>query len=319
MARRAAAAAETEALPEIDRLEGFPHPRETVTLYGHDAAERELAAAFAGGRVHHAWMLSGPAGIGKATLAYRVARYALAAPEERTAVGDRLAIRESSIVASQVRALSHPGLAVVRRAYNLRNKRFPATIPVDEVRELKTFLGRTADEGTWRVVIVDSADELNLNAANALLKALEEPPRRTLFLLVVAQPQRLLRTIRSRCRTLEMSPLGPEDLRRAATAALAAGRNRLADTRSARRGKCPAPARAIGIGRPQPLSPDRNPLPGPAAGRLAGRARARRRARQRRSGSALCPFLRSSSGAYRAARAGGRRRDGKRKRYGDGA
>jgi DNA polymerase-3 subunit delta' len=222
MARRAAAAAETEALPEIDRLEGFPHPRETVTLYGHDAAERELAAAFAGGRVHHAWMLSGPAGIGKATLAYRVARYALAAPEERTAVGDRLAIRESSIVASQVRALSHPGLAVVRRAYNLRNKRFPATIPVDEVRELKTFLGRTADEGTWRVVIVDSADELNLNAANALLKALEEPPRRTLFLLVVAQPQRLLRTIRSRCRTLEMSPLGPEDLRRAATAALAA-------------------------------------------------------------------------------------------------
>ncbi len=222
MARRAAAAAETEALPEIDRLEGFPHPRETVTLYGHDAAERELAAAFAGGRVHHAWMLSGPAGIGKATLAYRVARYALAAPEERTAVEDRLAIRESSIVASQVRALSHPGLAVVRRAYNLRNKRFPATIPVDEVRELKAFLGRTADEGTWRVVIVDSADELNLNAANALLKALEEPPRRTLFLLVVAQPQRLLRTIRSRCRTLEMSPLGPEDLRRAATAALAA-------------------------------------------------------------------------------------------------
>jgi len=222
MARRTTAVAEIEALPEIDRLESFPHPRETTGLFGHEAAEHELAAAFAGGRMHHAWMLSGPAGIGKATLAYRWARYALASPQEREAAAGSLAIPDMSIAVRQVRALSHPGLAVVRRAYDQRTKRFPATIPVDEVRSLKTFLGRTADEGTWRIVIVDSADELNLNAANALLKALEEPPRRTLFLLVVAQPQRLLRTIRSRCRTLELTPLGPENLRRAATAALAA-------------------------------------------------------------------------------------------------
>ncbi len=222
MARRTTAVAEIEALPEIDRLEGFPHPRDTGGLFGHETAERELAAAFAGGRMHHAWMLSGPAGIGKATLAYRWARYALASAQEREAAAGTLAISDTSITARQVRALSHPGLAVVRRAYDQRTKRFPATIPVDEVRSLKSFLGRTADEGTWRIVIVDSADELNLNAANALLKALEEPPRRTLFLLVVAQPQRLLRTIRSRCRTLELAPLGPEDLRRAATAALAA-------------------------------------------------------------------------------------------------
>lgn len=222
MARRTTAVAESEALPEIDRLEGFPHPRDTAGLFGHEAAERALAAAFAGGRMHHAWMLSGPAGIGKATLAYRWARYALASPQEREAGAGTLAISDTSITARQVRALSHPGLAVVRRAYDTRTKRFPATIPVDEVRSLKTFLGRTADAGAWRIVIVDSADELNLNAANALLKALEEPPRRTLFLLVVAQPQRLLRTIRSRCRTLELAPLGPEALRRAATAALAA-------------------------------------------------------------------------------------------------
>lgn len=221
MARRASTIAEPEALPEVDRLEGFPHPRETAELFGHAAAERELVAAFASGRMHHAWMLSGPAGIGKATLAYRVARFALAPPEER-ASADGLAISEKSITTAQVRALSHPGLAVVRRAYDPRTKRFPATILVDAVRDLKTFLGRTADEGTWRVVIVDSADELNLNAANALLKALEEPPRRTLFLLVVAQPQRLLRTIRSRCRTLELAPLSASDLRRAATSALAA-------------------------------------------------------------------------------------------------
>ena len=221
MARRAAALAEVEALPEIDRLEGFPHPRDTAELFGHEAAEQEFAAAFAGGRMHHAWMLSGPAGIGKATLAYRVAKFALATPQERSAATD-LAISDKSIAAAQVRALSHPGLAIVRRAYDTKTKRFPATIPVDSVRELKTFLGRTADEGAWRIVIVDSADELNLNAANALLKALEEPPRRTIFLLVVAQPQRLLRTIRSRCRTLEMAALSPSDLRRAATGALTA-------------------------------------------------------------------------------------------------
>jgi len=221
MARRASTVAEIEALPEIDRLEGFPHPRDTAELFGHGAAERELAAAFASGRMHHAWMLVGPAGIGKATLAYRAARFALAPPEERAAA-DGLVISAKSITTAQVRALSHPGLAVVRRAYDTKTKRFPATIPVDAVRDLKSFLGRTADEGAWRVVIVDSADELNLNAANALLKALEEPPRQTLFLLVVAQPQRLLRTIRSRCRTLEMSVLGASDLRRAATSALAA-------------------------------------------------------------------------------------------------
>jgi DNA polymerase-3 subunit delta' len=221
MARRAAALSEVEALPEIDRLEGFPHPRDTAELFGHDAAEQEFATAFTSGRAHHAWMLSGPAGIGKATLAYRVAKFALATPQERDAAKG-LAVPEKSIAAAQVRALSHPGLAVVRRAYDTKTKRFPASIPVDSVRELKTFLGRTADEGTWRIVIVDSADELNLNAANALLKALEEPPRRTIFLLVVAQPQRLLRTIRSRCRTLEMAALNPSDLRRAATGALTA-------------------------------------------------------------------------------------------------
>jgi DNA polymerase-3 subunit delta' len=219
MARRAAVA-EIETLPEIDRLEGFPHPRDTRELFGHTGAERELAASFAADRMHHAWMLTGPTGIGKATLAYRCARFALAPPKLREAAGDGLAIPPESITAGQVRALSHPGLAVIRRAYDQKTKRFPATIPVDEVRELRTFLGRTADEGTWRIVIVDSADELNLNAANALLKVLEEPPTRVLFLLVVAQPQRLLRTIRSRCRSLELAPLGTEDLRRAVTQAL---------------------------------------------------------------------------------------------------
>lgn len=219
---RAPAAQEFEALPEADRLEGFPHPRATRALLGHEAAEQTLAEAFAGGRMHHAWLLAGRAGIGKATLAYRLARHVLARPEERHPDGQSLEVPPDASAARQVGALSHPGLLVLRRPYDVKSKRFVGSIPVDEVRKLKSFLGLTAGEGTWRVVIVDSADELNLNAANALLKSLEEPPRRALFLLVSSEPSRLLATIRSRCRRLDLQPLAVQHLREAARAALAA-------------------------------------------------------------------------------------------------
>jgi DNA polymerase-3 subunit delta' len=118
-----------------------------------------------------------------------------------------------------VLALSHPGLLVLRRPYDQRAKRFAASIPVDEVRRLRSFLGLTGGEGAWRVVIVDSADELNPNAANALLKSLEEPPTRALFLLVSSEPSRLLPTIRSRCRRLDLAPLPGAQLRQACEAA----------------------------------------------------------------------------------------------------
>ncbi|HEX2843083.1 DNA polymerase III subunit delta' [Hyphomicrobium sp.] len=216
---RAPAVQEIEELPEADRLDGFPHPRATQRLFGHEDAERALAEAFASGRMHHAWLITGAEGIGKATLAYRFARHILADPSERTA--HSLDIEPETRAARQVLALSHPGLLVVRRAYDLKNKRFPATIPVDEVRRLKSFLGRTADENAWRVVIVDRADELNISAANALLKSLEEPPPRTVFLLVSSAPGRLLVTIRSRVRTLDLAPLADEPLRRAVTQAFA--------------------------------------------------------------------------------------------------
>ncbi len=213
---RAASIRETEASPEADRLEGFPHPRETVRLFGHEDAQRELAETLQRDKVHHGWLLSGPPGIGKATLAYKFAKCLLASPEERRVSSGSLEVPESSVANRQVMSLSHPGLLVIRRPYDASGKRFMSSIPVDEVRRLRSFLSHRAAESSWRVVIVDSADDLNVNAANALLKSLEEPPDRLVFLLVSSEPGRLLNTVRSRCRTLALWELNEVDLKSAA-------------------------------------------------------------------------------------------------------
>jgi DNA polymerase-3 subunit delta' len=226
MMARASYSQEIDSYPEADRLEGFPHPRETKTLFGHETAEHMLARTLEAGRMPHGWILAGPAGIGKATLAYRLARYALAAPGDRSRPGESLEVAANSRAARQVAALAHPRLLVVRRPFDPRSKRFSLAIPVDEVRRLKSFLALTVEEEAWRVVIVDSANELNVNAANALLKSIEEPPPRSLFLLIASEPSALLPTIRSRCRLLRLKPLTGESVRRAAEAALSAtGRN----------------------------------------------------------------------------------------------
>lgn len=219
---RAPAAAEIEELPEADRLDGFPHPRFTERLYGHAAIETELAQTFASGRMHHGWLLTGPEGVGKATLAYRLARFLIAAASERDMFGASLDIGAGTTAARQVRALSHPDLLVIRRPYDIKAKRLRTEITVDEVRRLKGFLQLRGTDGGWRAVIVDPADDLNSSAANALLKSLEEPPLRTIFLLISAAPNRLLPTIRSRCRTIDCEPLNGEMLKKAVTQAMAA-------------------------------------------------------------------------------------------------
>lgn len=218
---RAPAVQEIEEIPEADRLEGVPHPRATLKLFGHEAVERSLAEAFAVGRMHHGWLIAGAEGVGKATLAYGFARHVLASPHERDASHRSLEIPSGSPAARQVLALSHPGLLVLRRPWDHKTKRHVQVVTVDEVRRVRSFLAHTSGGGDWRVVIVDTADQLNVNAANALLKSLEEPPPRTFFLLLTALPGRLLPTIRSRCRMLELQPLGETDLRRAVLAALA--------------------------------------------------------------------------------------------------
>jgi DNA polymerase-3 subunit delta' len=171
--------------------------------------------------MHHGWLIAGAEGIGKATLAYRFARHVLATPGERDPAHRTLDIAPDTTAARQVLALSHPGLLVLRRPWDHKGKRHLQIIPVDEVRRVRTFLSHAGAPDAWRVVIVDTADLLNVNAANALLKSLEEPPLRTFFLLLTASPGRLLPTIRSRCRVLDLQPLDETSLRRAVMQALA--------------------------------------------------------------------------------------------------
>ena len=192
--------------PSADAVPGAPHPREATRLLGQDAAEGELLDALRSGRLHHAWLLAGPRGVGKATLAYRAARALLATD----GAPDTLDVPPEHPVARRIRAGSEPRLMVLRREWDEARGRLPAEIGVDAVRALAARLSLSAADGGRRVVIVDAADEMNPNAANALLKLLEEPPERTVMLLVAHRPSALLPTIRSRCRVLRLRPLGPD-------------------------------------------------------------------------------------------------------------
>ena len=205
--------------PEADRFEDYPHPREMLQLFGHETNERNLIDAFDSGSMHHAWILTGAEGIGKATLAYRFARYVLSAPKEREDRQPQDIMSDPNLASNrQIATMGHPGLLTIRRIWNVKTKKLSTVIPVDEVRRLKSFLQHTSAGGdAWRVVIVDRADDLNPNAANALLKSLEEPPTKCLFMLISSDPGRLLPTIRSRCRLMEVSSLKSDDLERAVT------------------------------------------------------------------------------------------------------
>ena len=204
-------------LPEPDRVDGAPHPRETRQIFGQDAAQAEFLQAFNSGRLHHGWLITGPKGIGKATLAWQIARFLLTQPIEQSAglfsapePPTSLAIPPDHPVEARIQAMSEPGLFLLRRGPNEKGDKLAADILVKEVRKLKNFFSLSAADGGRRVVIVDAADEMNVSAANALLKVLEEPPANTILLLVCHQPSRLLPTIRSRCRELRLAPMGPE-------------------------------------------------------------------------------------------------------------
>jgi DNA polymerase-3 subunit delta' len=193
------------------------HPRETTALFGHGEAERTLLDAYRGGRIPHAWLIGGAPGIGKATLAYRMARFVLAHGDPALSdvqSAQTLELDPTHPVARHVAADTHGGLLTLERIANDKGV-MRTVISVEQARETIAFFGSTSAVGGWRVCIVDTVDELNPNAANALLKVLEEPPRQSLFFLVSHAPARLLPTIQSRCRKLMLRPLATADVIRA--------------------------------------------------------------------------------------------------------
>ncbi|MGE0719270.1 MAG: DNA polymerase III subunit delta' [Alphaproteobacteria bacterium] len=188
-------------------------PQRNPWLFGQETAERALLAAWNSGRLPHAWLLTGPRGVGKATLAYRFARFVLSdgAAGGMFAAREGLATEPGAAGARLVASGSHPDLRLVTRTANDQG-RLRQEIVVGDVRGLGQFLRLTSGAGGWRIAIIDQADDLNRNAANALLKVLEEPPERSLLLMTSHSPGRLLPTIRSRCRTLPLAPLPADAL-----------------------------------------------------------------------------------------------------------
>jgi len=181
-------------------------PRETLALIGHERALARVARAIRGGRPPQAWLITGPPGVGKATLAFRIARYLLAFGATDRGPCD-LSVTTNDAAALQVKAGAHPGLIVLKRGINADTGKTMTVLGVDEIRKLGSFFGLTSGAGGWRIAIIDTADDMNDAAANALLKILEEPPSRAILLVLAHAPARLLPTIRSRCQRLDLKPL----------------------------------------------------------------------------------------------------------------
>lgn len=173
--------------------EAFSHPRTMTFCLGHDAIEEKLLHAFNSGHMPHGLIFSGPKGIGKATLAYRLAKLILTQP-------------------NLINSGAHPDLMSVERLYDPAKNTYKASVEVSEIRKVTPFLRKTASYGGWRIIIIDDADTMNRSAQNALLKILEEPPEKTLLILVTHRLGTLIPTIRSRTQLINFQPLAPDTL-----------------------------------------------------------------------------------------------------------
>jgi DNA polymerase-3 subunit delta' len=206
---------ETEELPEADAFAGAPHPRQVYSLVGHRAAEQEMLSAYRGERLAHAWLIGGREGVGKATLAWRFARFVLANPDPaaKTVREARdLHVDPSHPAARLLAQVAHPDFALIRREWQPTTKKLASEIAVEAVRAGLQVFQLSAAFGGWRVAIVDCAEDLNRSSANALLKMVEEPPQRSLILIVAHRPGQVIATIRSRCRRLRLDTLSVNEV-----------------------------------------------------------------------------------------------------------
>ncbi|KAB2773161.1 DNA polymerase III subunit delta' [Ochrobactrum sp. WV_118_8] len=190
-----------------DSIEGVPEPSASDYVAGHREISDFLAQAYREGRMHHALLFEGAQGIGKATLAFHLAGHMLAHGDNSEAP-EHIAVPDfARPLWRQIAGGMHPAVLHINRPFDQKTGKFKTGIPVEEIRRVTHFLTRTASDHAWRIVIVDPADDMNRNAANALLKTLEEPPARALFILISHSAGRLLPTIRSRCQSIGFKPL----------------------------------------------------------------------------------------------------------------
>lgn len=201
-----------EAPETHDTLEGVSAPQLTTRLHGHSGELQFLSEAIESAKLHHALIFEGERGIGKATIAFHLSNRLLDPASGRAPLGS---VDPNSATYRQIAQGSHPGLLYLTRPRNDANTGFKSAITVDEIRRLQRFFSMTAaGADSYRVVIVDPVNDLNRNAANALLKLLEEPPARSLFILIAHGAGGLLPTIRSRCQILKFSPLSDAEIGR---------------------------------------------------------------------------------------------------------
>lgn len=213
-----------QTLPESDCLEGAPHPRFTNQIFGQEPAIEKFITAANSDRILHAWLITGPKGVGKATLAWKIAKFLLVHgiqhQSNKNADSQFKTIETDTAdpIVGRISAMSEPSLSLVRRMYIPDRKRFKTQIGVEEIRTLSNQLSLFPTGNQPMVAIIDSADDMNNFAANALLKLLEEPPRNSYLFLISHSPDKLLPTILSRCGILRCSALEPANLKSAVEA-----------------------------------------------------------------------------------------------------
>ena len=233
---------ETDNPPEPDCIPGCLHPRRTYDLVGHGTAEKLFIKSIDSGRMHHGWLITGVPGIGKATLAYRMIRYALGG---KPLLQNSLDVPKTDIVAQKLESLGHGNFKLIRIPYDHKSKKLRTEIPVNSIRKLSDFFRSTAaEDNALRVCLIDSADNLNLNSQNALLKLLEEPPARSLVILLSSSPGRLLSTIRSRCIGLSLKSISDKEIETWLSSRVNATQNEIDSVVSLSRG---APGKAISL------------------------------------------------------------------------